>query len=833
MFFSTVENEPSSFKPIATKKIHLQLHVGDAALILRSSSREEALAIYCQDISMIGYLSDSKSINLSINKFGCFSIEKSCHFPDSYMAASKSALLVGNDTIIPVFSFHNQERNDFIIDPPHISIDFKSSIGGTVELTIELEPIILSIHTASINNWVEEFSSFPKLESNDNTSQDAYIVNISVPLVDVFVHASARENDNFWQQLSESLDLRCFPERWIHSHYFPDSFSQYTSHINPNYSRGGICISCENLVVQAREGSNVTSSEDKQDVSSQKLSVGIYVSEFSDDCKSSIQYWESPFFFALRDSSDANSKISIRKGKHLSPNNPLQLTKIVVEQSDESDKEDGRILYDDRHILYPPQVSFANVFRVEAYRTVFDIRQREFCALIALATSMSPSTSNNSSPNLPPNVNVTDKNSSDGFGILLYSQCSTLRISENTNEYSRMTTTQQNESNADNPEIPQGVSNLLFSDPFSLCMAVSQPLIKVFSRNQDIFFSIQADDISMFEMNLSQCEELSKGIIGGSSRAVRVGPLAYCVPFLHRTTLHGKSGVWNISGDKNKKSFDSLSDLWSPGDDHTFRLQLLLRESENTWTPSRSVSFNMSLQDVTIRYDAASSWLLKVVDLFTPLTPSQIVSNRRRRNLLWLKYYDSSNFTGEFLENIEDTEESHDGSSSSVENPFEKTDVSVRVRKCIIDYCCQSVSSRLLFSVGHLSMSTSILSNTSKFSLAFKVDDISLHISNKLLFLPSAEQSPLDPFAFRSKVWENNSSKGAWVSSLDKWIDRDNFLDIHGFVQILTLSSMSNIVSLDGSESGVVVLHLDIKSCRIYACLDSLQILVVGELFAI
>jgi hypothetical protein len=178
-------------------------------------------------------------------------------------------------------------------------------------------------------------------------------------------------------------------------------------------------------------------------------------------------------------------------------------------------------------------------------------------------------------------------------------------------------------------------------------------------------------------------------------------------------------------------------------------------------------------------------------------------------------------------------------------SPFEITKVSVRVRKCLIDYCCEEISSRVLVSVGLLSVSSTIVSNSPNYSLKFGVNDFSLLISNKLIHNVEFEQSPLDVMGnftnitTNQDIYSDNKSilKGGRNNENDNkkpdnfiTLDYDRFIDAHGFVQLATVDHLDNTITFVDKDAHknnniALILKLAMGQCCVYACVDSLEVL--------
>lgn len=540
--------------------------------------------------------------------------------------------------------------------------------------------------------------------------------------------------------------------------------------------------------------------DQKSDINSHTPDEVSYIQDLrprlSDKFEHSV-YRESVFLTACHNSLVKDSRVVIRlKSLESSNSNPPSDQYYHTNSSEEGFSE-GRILYGDDDALPEPKLNGDRILHLYAYRIAIDLRQREYCALINLAdfftvsesSSSHDSDSNSTTPPLNPKdgvASLTDSSSqySNGYEVLFHSEVATVRISQNDKEYSSCGSKSPGES----PTTPNGKDNVL-DEPTTMCLSVSKPLIKVLSNSssnssnlprQQLFFSIEAEDMSMFEMKYSKylqhyspnCfqssstskEQLSvnnvddfdllngryskKSDLNSLSRNSRIGVNSFLVPFLHQTSLHAKAGNWDLqysdaNPSDNLAASSSLFSNKSTNREHMFRLQLLINDESNLTKESRSsvvkmMWFHMSFQDFTLRYDPSSTWFMTVIGLLTPQTSQQILQMRGISTKCHIKRSPKSpqsNF--DVKEDI---------------SVYEMTKATIRVRKCLVDYCCEQIGSRLLFSIGMLTLSTTIVSNSPKYAVKFSIRDLSLHISNTINSIPEWEQSPLDPDGYRSEL---------------------------------------------------------------------------------
>jgi hypothetical protein len=197
--------------------------------------------------------------------------------------------------------------------------------------------------------------------------------------------------------------------------------------------------------------------------------------------------------------------------------------------------------------------------------------------------------------------------------------------------------------------------------------------------------------------------------------------------------------------------------------------------------------------------------------------------------------------------------------------PFELTKVSVRVRNCIVDLCCSPCSSRTFLTIGLLTVTSTIASNSQRFSLKFKVGGLALYISD-ILPLPTVQelQPRSDRFAVQPNVAAALNSSSLGDSSLNasglrrsrfrqnpglsgtsrhsayttaaarepgsEIYDEDigQFFRAHAFVDLASVDHIDVLVTINNSDSEALVIQINIGLCSINACVDSLELFTVS-----
>lgn len=384
-------------------------------------------------------------------------------------------------------------------------------------------------------------------------------------------------------------------------------------------------------------------------------------------------------------------------------------------------------------------------------------------------------------------------NTNAGFSVKFTSETATIRIAEDVTGEGEVEAAQ-----------------------LSYVLAIREPTIEFVSVLDKVFVGIKAKDLSAFEIpfySLYHCNDSSE-----------------YKPFLHRTTLHCS---WNNPSD---------STGISPSHPNVFNFQLMLSDEpplpvHTTGSAAAKVKvmeLHLLLQDVTLSYDPLSTWLLNVVSLLSP-TKIPVPSSPPSASCPSTPVASQSNATI--------------SGSKSESTPFQITKISVLVSRFMVDYKDSTTPSRCLFSVGLLSLAANIVSNSPKIGLKFSVHDVALHLSNVLLEGDAYEQSPLDIYGARIGQEEQDTvepsggiagrsagqsvasfyrSQSQVLKSMPKAVlNMDRFIDIHHFVQLCTLDSIQLLLVLNDHTGTVLSVTCTLGNCCLYACMDSLDILVV------
>ena len=593
---------------------------------------------------------------------------------------------------------------------------------------------------------------------------------------------------------------------------------------------------------------------------------------------------------------------------------------------------------------------------MSAMYTIIDIKQREYNALMMVADTISPKPSGGSDPtaatvpvrsdkptttnttaasskvsnqeNINSNMkssttsstSTTTSNTSTGFGFILSSNIATICLSDNPPhqfsfpeldqliaEAKKTNANQYNHTSSTNNTSKTHIND---TKSYSLCVSIIEPSIEVLISKKDIYLSIKADDLSVYEMELAQFHDLVHSGFDfnqTTGREARYGSSKHLIPFIRRASLH----ALDVGGTEKKETFSTLlGDNQDYG--RAFEVRLLLSSTTATssststttttstgnnpvisTTEMKSVHFFIDFYDIMLSYDPQSTWILSIANMLTPQTPAQILCHRQVQRLAAVeqRYHQLTaeqqialgctldeiiqNFTGETSSNrqlmetqnrqqpMKSSIHSNNSSSSHTENnkkpiitlnlPFELTKINVRVRNCIIDYCCYPVNSRTFLTIGLLTVTSTIASNSQRFSLKFKVGGLSLYISNTLPLLtdnttngtstattttrsryrkkPSHNQIP------RAELFPTTATNGTTSSTVPMPVpveiyeeDINHFFHTHCFIALASVDHIDVLVTINNSVQEALVIQITIGQCSIHACVDSLDLFAVRYL---
>jgi hypothetical protein len=336
--------------------------------------------------------------------------------------------------------------------------------------------------------------------------------------------------------------------------------------------------------------------------------------------------------------------------------------------------------------------------------------------------------------------------------------------------------------------------------------------------------SLRGSDISIFETNAS--DTARNNFTSDCNDKIPVPAPRILTPILHRTTLH-----------RSHVSSDNIPSVREQ--DSAFLIQLLISHmsgvpiNNNSDTNNsnlknknglKSVSINAELHDITFNFDPASTFIPTVTELLTPCTPQQMIANRKinqiqKMNNEILPLTQKQNN----IQNLKNTKQASD--------QFLIIKLNVQMKQCLLDYISPIVQSHSLISVSLITISSTIVNNSKKFSIKFNMKNLAYHLSNRILRNPVIEQNPLNINGVRlinritpSKVDENINNMNNDIynkkytdmslnsnlienspinqhKSVEKKkylvLDLDRYLDVHCLVQLLTVDHIEAKLSLN------------------------------------
>jgi hypothetical protein len=294
-----------------------------------------------------------------------------------------------------------------------------------------------------------------------------------------------------------------------------------------------------------------------------------------------------------------------------------------------------------------------------------------------------------------------------------------------------------------------------------------------------------ASDISLYERLVRDPPATQNPF---SCKGARVPENASTVPLIHRTSLE-KS--W-ISSNFQRSKHRVLSVRYLSSEE-------LRPES---FPSHKSSAIHISLKDMTYRFDPAPRWHTQIPRFFS------------------LTSLDSP-------PPVESPQHSH------AVTTFGQTHLSVSVQKLMLDFCqphlpAPSSQSRLIVSLGLLTVNSTLISNTPRIGIKIKVSDVSLRLSNRLHQEASWEQSPLGVTGVYLEEFEEAG---------DSNLDLDSFFDVHGLVIMSTFDHLECRIDLNSDQRNkhvlghpsapVVAVEATAGVCCLYGCADSLLVLTV------
>lgn len=122
---------------------------------------------------------------------------------------------------------------------------------------------------------------------------------------------------------------------------------------------------------------------------------------------------------------------------------------------------------------------------------------------------------------------------------------------------------------------------------------------------------------------------------------------------------------------------------------------------------------------------------------------------------------------------------------------------------------CSSIQSRMLLSLGSMSLSTTIANNSNCYLFKVSIKDLVLHLSNHILRNPLFEQNPLNINGSRNMITDTTATQQAHMVAIDGTLhiggrqgrqftlDFDRFLDEHDLIQVVSVDDVTALVGFN------------------------------------
>ena len=700
------------------------------------------------------------------------------------------------NVIVPLLNLINRQTNssNTVIDAPSIDINLKyianscvDSTRNKCDLTVNggiTRPLIFSLYIDRILHWQNIVNLLIESVNNAVSTPNMYSpcsisMLLVVPDISIILH-TALSNKFPWSDLLLDMDLSSNSYQWKQVNH-DDSLT--LRHMEP--SPAGFLLNA--IDVKLNFDFNLLNNSVLQSIETSYFATDMFIKNSSTLEGNSRVY--------------LTSQVGVVHGKYNQSRKLIQpvvvrFYKEIMDEINNLHKSQGDIgrsssgvdnIINESGMITPPTVDDGKLLHLQAHKVVSKLTQREYNCLIAISKAISSSdvTSQSKSP------------SKDGIGAVLDADIALITVCKSADYI------------YNNPNNVKPDEDKLFS----FHMSAVKPVIEIYSGDNDAYISIISEDFSMFEDTLNEHDILEDDIKSP--------------PFLHRTTLHFNRN-YDDPQNLNKKNnlfngagfftyAPSISKMKNKSNcvyPHVFSVQILLTdeylgvdtdlEAAKVKDTLKTMRFHMDFQDVTLRYNPTSSWLLQVVDILTPVPTGKNYEVRKIKENK-KKYKPPSR------------------SQNSSNSPYERTIVSTRIRKGLIDYQCLPLNSRSIISVGMLKMSATIVSNCDAFNLKFTLTDFAYYLSN--MTSKTYEQSPIDRYGKCPDNHDGKSIKVGGPTLLQRHLDYDRFIDESNLIQLITIDSLENLVSFQTSTGVALLLSINIGVCYVYACLDSLTLL--------
>lgn len=509
---------------------------------------------------------------------------------------------------------------------------------------------------------------------------------------------------------------------------------------------------------------------------------------------------------------------------------------------------------------------------ISAYKVAMIAQKYQYDLMMLVSNALSPVVSTspvpataetNGSPSTPTPPTKTNK-----FGLWFSATVAVIQLSQ---DEAAALVPSANANGAGRPTSPvSSTESVKPVVPIEYTVAIQEPMIQVLVVDSCTRVCINANDISIYERPVDLPQQPRDEHTGAwaSNVGPRWGEQRYNIPLIHRTKLRCP---WDYSTPEYQHQQQQASNGNSKGINqqgisgqalpHVFEFEMVLDESMQGAVCHKRMGVKLALQDVTLRYDLSSVWLLNIIDILTPAIDERVqkeddegegeaTSSTTENEMEQSQQMDLSAVlqSDVFHDPLADStavsaavqrKHARRARLTRTESPtpvtYRMTTISILVSRFMVDYCCPLTPSRVLFSVGILSLDSNMNSISTQVKLKFKVHDVALHLSNRLNDRHHGylEQAPLigrsGEYEYPSGIGSNTGvvTRRRQSMHVQQITEMDIFLDTHMFVQLCTLDFIDLIVTINDNFSGAALcIGSTVGVCCMYACLDSLNILV-------
>ena len=218
---------------------------------------------------------------------------------------------------------------------------------------------------------------------------------------------------------------------------------------------------------------------------------------------------------------------------------------------------------------------------------------------------------------------------------------------------------------------------------FSITASIRKPIIELFTHANDLYISLKANDVSIYEMNYNQYLSLISERFDFHqpvySDLLRIGPEKFRIPFLYRSIFNMKD-ITERDNDSNTRVFKDTTLLTNNKNfGYIFDIRLLLSQhTSDQSTLFKSVSFSIDFYNMKIFHDPKSTWLLKVVNLLSPRTDFEMARLQQQAYFNFMRTYLNELQGCEFL-SAPSGEDTNKKNPVQINDIFEMTRINARV----------------------------------------------------------------------------------------------------------------------------------------------------------